>query len=66
MAAVRCRRCLRKGISGAQTALLIAVIGIAVLAGIRAVGTSTRGELNVTATNVADPSTLVNRWGSGR
>ena len=66
MAVLRCRRCVRKGVSSVQTALLIAAIGIVVVAGVRTVGTSTRGELNQTATNVGDPATLVHRSGSVR
>jgi len=60
----RCRRTMRKGISGLQTAVMIAVIGLVIVASVRLVGTSTRDELDETATNVADPASLVNRWGS--
>jgi Flp pilus assembly pilin Flp len=56
------RRTLRKGISSVQAAVMIAVIAIVVVASVRMVGTSTRDELNETATNVADPTSLVNRW----
>ena len=63
MAVLRSRRYVRKGVSSLQTALLVAAIGIVVVAGVRAVGTSTRGELNQTATNVGDPATLVQRLG---
>lgn len=58
----RVRRTLRKGISGLQTAVMIAVIAIVVIASVRLVGTSARDELDETATNVADPASLVNRW----
>lgn len=64
MAVLRSRRYLRKGVSSVQTALLVVAIGIVVVAGVRTVGTSTRGELNQTATNVGDPATLVQRYGS--
>ena len=56
------RRTLRKGISSVQAAVMIAVIAIVVVASVRLVGTSTRDELSETATNVADPTSLVNRW----
>ncbi len=56
------RRTLRKGISSLQAAVMIAVIAIVVVASVRMVGTSTRDELSETATNVADPTSLVNRW----
>ena len=56
------RRSLRKGISSLQAAVMIAVIAIVAVASVRMVGTSTRDELNETATNVADPASLVNRW----
>lgn len=58
----RVRRTLRKGISGLQTAVMIAVIAIVVIASVRLVGTSARDELDETATNVANPASLVNRW----
>jgi hypothetical protein len=64
MAVLRSRRSVRKGVSSLQTALLVAAIGIVVFASVRAVGTSTRGELNQAATNVGDPATLVQRFGS--
>ena len=56
------RRTLRKGISRLQAAVMIAVIAIVVVASGRMVGTSPRDELSETATNVADPTSLVNRW----
>ena len=63
MLAARCRRFVRKGISGLQTALVVGAIGLVVVVGLSTLGRNTTSDLNRTATNVADPTTLVNRWG---
>jgi flagellin-like protein len=63
MCSVRRRRFVRKGMSSVQTALMLVAIAIVVIAGVRVLGRSTRGELNNTATYAADPTSLVDRWG---
>lgn len=56
------RRNNRKGVSAVQMALMLAFIIVVVIVAVRALGTSTRDELNQTSGEVADPATLVNRW----
>jgi hypothetical protein len=63
MASVRRRRHVRKGVSSMQTVVMVAAIVIVVVATVSFLGRSTRTDLNKTATNVADPATLVHRWG---
>lgn len=63
MSSVRRRRRVRKGMSSMQTVVMVATIVIVVVATVRFVGRSARTDLNTTATNVADPTTLVHRWG---
>ncbi len=60
----RVRRFLHKGVSSIQMSLVLVAIAVVVITGVRVIGTSTRGELNQTAGEVADPSSLVDRWGS--
>jgi Flp pilus assembly pilin Flp len=54
----------RRGVTNVQWALLAAVISVAVIAAVRSVGTNVRTNLNSTAGNVANPSTLPGRFGS--
>ena len=64
MRAIRFRRFRRKGLSGVQMALVLAGVILVVVVSVRFMGTATRGELNRTAGEVADPASLVNRFGS--
>jgi len=57
---------MRRGISGVQTALMLAALTIVIIASVRVLGRSTRTELNETATHAGDPTSLVDRWGSDR
>lgn len=64
MAFTRARRYVRRGISSVQAALILGLLTLAVFATVRLMGQSTSANLDRTATNVADPTTLVDRWGS--
>jgi hypothetical protein len=66
MVRVRRRRFQRRGMSSVQMALMLVAITVVVIAGVRVLGRSTRTELNETATHAADPTSLVDRWGSDR
>jgi hypothetical protein len=50
--------------SAAQTAVLLAVLSLVVVAALKTLGTNARTNLNTTAGNVANPSTLPSRFGS--
>jgi hypothetical protein len=63
-ATVRRRRLVRRGVSSVQAALMLLAIGVVVIASVRVLGRSTRTELNQTASHAADPTTLVDRWGT--
>jgi Flp pilus assembly pilin Flp len=55
---------IRRGVSAVQWIVLAAVITLAIVATITVLGTRTNNKLNQTATDVADPASLVNRFGS--
>jgi Flp pilus assembly pilin Flp len=54
----------RRGISAAQTAVLLAVLALVIVAALRTLGTNARTNLNTTAGNIANPATLPSRFGS--
>ena len=54
----------RRGVSGAQAAVLLAVLTLVVVAALRTMGTSARTNLNTTSDNVANPASLPSRFGS--
>jgi hypothetical protein len=54
----------RRGVSGAQAAVMLAVLTLVVVAALRTMGTSARTNLNTTAGNVANPASLPSRFGS--
>ena len=56
------RRFVRKGFSGVQMAVMLALIALAVVATVQVLGTNTRDELDQTAGEVGDPASLVNHW----
>ncbi|MCU0961163.1 MAG: hypothetical protein MUF48_13750 [Pirellulaceae bacterium] len=57
-------RHVRRGVTSLQAVLVMGALTLAVVAGLRLVGQNTTTELDRTAVNVADPTTLVDRWGS--
>ncbi len=66
MCAIRRRRFVRRGISGVQTALMLAALMIVIIASVRVLGRSAQTGLNETATHAGDPTSLVDRWGGDR
>ena len=62
---IRASRRTRKGASVVQMALVVAVITAAVFVGLQMLGTTSRDDMNQTAEQVGDPSSLVGRFGSG-
>jgi hypothetical protein len=60
----RAHRFTRRGISSLQAVLVMGALALAVVASLRLLGQNTTAELGRTATNVADPTTLVDRWGT--
>ena len=55
----------RKGASVVQVAVVLAVVTAAVFVGVQFLGTTSRDDLDQTAGEVGDPSSLVGRFGSG-
>ena len=60
-----CTRRLRRGQSVVQWIIVAAAVFLAIIAGVTLIGTRTNNKLNQTATDVADPASLTNRFGSG-
>ncbi len=56
---------LRRGATAVQVAVLLALVTMAAVAGISQLGTASNTKLNQTATDVATPSSLVSRFGTG-
>ncbi len=56
-------RRVRRGLGLTEWVLIAAVIGLAVVAAVTAMGTRVQGELGVTAQEVADPASLTERFG---
>jgi hypothetical protein len=54
----------RRGVTAVQWAVVASVILIGVIVAVRAIGTGARTNLNSTAGNLANPSTLPSRFGS--
>jgi hypothetical protein len=54
----------RRGTSTVQWVIMVALIGLVLTVGAALVGTRTSTKLNQSATDVASPSSLVNRFGS--
>ena len=55
---------VRTGASMVQMAIVLAALGITVIATVQLLGTSTSGELDQTASQAADPAQLVGSFGS--
>ncbi len=55
----------RRGVSAVQTALIFGFIAVAVAVGVQSLGVATRDDLTQSAGEVADPSSLVDRWSGG-
>ena len=53
----------RRGISAIETAFVVGLIAIIVLLSVAALGNSTSDKLDETATDVADPASLRDRFG---
>jgi len=49
----------RRGVTAAQTAVLLALIAVAVVASVRSLGTSASTKLGTTATGIGNPASLV-------
>ena len=62
---IRAARRARLGASVVQVAVVLAVITAAIFASVQYLGTTSRDDLDQTATEVGDPSSLVGRFGSG-
>jgi hypothetical protein len=60
----RKRTLRRRGMSGTQAAVLLALITVAVLIAVRSLGSNTSTDLNRSAGNVANPASLPARFGS--
>ena len=58
------RRSTRRGIANVQYVLVGAAIFLVVVAGITLLGTRTNTKLNQTASDVANPAALTQRFGS--
>jgi Flp pilus assembly pilin Flp len=58
-------RHIRRGVSTVQFVVLAALVILAVVCGVTLLGTRANTKLDQTATDVADPASLVNRFGSG-
>ena len=58
------RRFVRRGMSTTQWVVIAALITLAIVAGITNLGTRTNTKLNQTATDVANPQALTQRFGS--
>jgi len=54
----------RRGMSTTQYVTVLALITLAVVAGVTLVGSRANTKLNQTASDVANPSTLTQRFGS--
>jgi Flp pilus assembly pilin Flp len=54
----------RRGMSTVQYVLLLALLALGVVAGVTLVGPRASTKLDQTATDVGNPSSLVNRFGS--
>ena len=52
----------RRGEVSVQTAFVMVIVAAGIIGTVITLGTSTKDELNQTAGEVGDPSTLVNRW----
>jgi len=59
------RRRIRRGISHAQYAVVLALITLAVVAGMTLMGSRANNKLNQTASDVANPAALTQRFSSG-
>ena len=58
-------RASRRGNAAAQTAVVLAAIAIAVVIGVRSVGTSVEQDLDYSAQNMDDPQTLFSQFTGG-
>ncbi len=58
-------RRIRRGISTTQYATVAALIALAAVAGVTLVGSRTNNKLNQTASDVANPAALKQRFSSG-
>jgi Flp pilus assembly pilin Flp len=58
------RLSIRRGTTNVQWAVVAALIALALVAGVTLVGTRTNTKLNQTASDVASPSALTQRFGS--
>jgi Flp pilus assembly pilin Flp len=58
-------RKVRRGISNAQYAVVLALVTLAVVAGVTLLGSGANNKLNQTASDVANPAALTQRFGTG-
>jgi Flp pilus assembly pilin Flp len=58
-------RRIRRGISSAQYATVLALVTLAVVAGVTLLGRGANNKLNQTASDVGNPAALTQRFGSG-
>ncbi|MCA9188744.1 MAG: hypothetical protein R3E01_35695 [Pirellulaceae bacterium] len=54
----------KRGISAVQTAVVLALLAAGLFLGVRSLGTNTSSELDQTASEIGDPSSLVDRFGN--
>jgi len=59
------RKFARRGTAVTQWVVVAAIIVLALVAGVTLLGTRANTKLNETATDVANPKTLITRFGSG-
>ena len=57
-------RRIRRGISNAQYATVLALVALAVVAGMTLLGSRANNKLNETASDVGNPAALTQRFGS--
>ena len=57
-------RRIRRGISTAQYATVLALVTLAVVAGVTLLGSRANNKLNQTASDVGNPAALTQRFGS--
>lgn len=54
----------RRGVTTVQVAVMLVVITLAIVSGVKTLGTNAKTSLTTTSGNVANPSTLPSRFGS--